>query len=288
MSDTPQTEGPNAEQARYWQSDAGRKWVEHQAALDLALAPVGAILFERAAPAAGEAVLDLGCGTGATTMALAEIVGPGGKVVGLDISPVLLAKARARLPAALAPRVEYVEADAQTADLGRRFDLLISRFGSMFFSDPAAAFGNLRRALRPGARLHLAAWAPLTQNPWFAIPREAAIRRLGPAPAADPKAPGPLAFSDPVYVEDVLRRAGFSGATAEVVAVDLTPPGEIAEVAGMALRLGPAARLMQHYQGTEDDAKAIAGAMIAALDRYRTPQGVRVPAMLNLFAATAP
>lgn len=285
---TPQ-EPANADQALYWSSAPGRKWVDLKEPLDRALAPVSSALFARAKPVAGERVLDLGCGTGATTLALAELVGPKGLVVGLDISAVLLAQARARTPSALKPRIEYLEADAQTHDFGMaRFDLLTSRFGSMFFADPVAAFRNLRRGLRAGARMHLAAWAPLAANPWFAIPRDAAVARLGPPPPADPTAPGPLAFADTDYVLRILRAAGFVRPTAGAADIHLEPPGDAAAVARLALSIGPAARLMAHYEGTPADAEAIGHSMEQQFSRFATDEGVRVPAQLNLFAALAP
>ncbi|HKY95023.1 MAG TPA: class I SAM-dependent methyltransferase [Kiloniellales bacterium] len=288
MVENPE-ETANAEQARYWQSDVGRKWVDQQEALDRSLAPVSTALFERARPAAGERVLDLGCGTGATTLALAELVGGKGRVTGLDISSVLLAKAKARVPPALAPRIAFVEADAQTWDPGaERFDLLLSRFGSMFFADPPAAFRKLRQALRPGARMHLAAWAPLGANPWFVVARDAAIARLGPPPPADPKAPGPLAFADTGYVLGILEAAGFAKPAAEVVKLELEPPGNVHDVAALALTIGPAVRLIAHYQGTPADAEAIGKAIEKGFARYATNGAVRIPATLNLFAAVAP
>jgi SAM-dependent methyltransferase len=281
--------GPNEEQAKYWQSPAGQKWVDLQDSLDRLLGPVSSELFARAAPAAGEQVLDLGCGTGATTLALAQRVGGGGHVVGLDISPLLLAKARARTPPDLAKCVEFIEADAQAYDFGsRRFDLLTSRFGSMFFADPAAAFRNLRRGLRSGARIHLAAWGPMAANPWFAIPPQAAVARLGPPPPADPRAPGPLAFADQDYVLGILREAGFPDPSAETVPVQLEPPGSVAEVARLALSIGPAPRLIAHHQGGAADVEAIGRSIETAVAGFAADGRVRVPAQLNLFAAVAP
>lgn len=287
MSEKPH-EG-NADQARYWASAVGAKWVELQEPLDLALQQVSAVLFERAKPASGEQVLDLGCGTGATTLDLAERVGPKGRVAGLDISPVLLERARARTPTELAPRIDWVEADAQTHDFGlARYDLLVSRFGSMFFSDPVAAFRNLRSGLRRGARLYLAAWAPLAANPWFRIPLETAVARLGPPPAADPKAPGPMAFADTAYVLGLLRSAGFAQPAVETVEVLLTPPGDAQAAARLALSIGPAVRLLSHYEGTPADAEAIGRAMLQAFTPYERGGQIRVPATIHLFAATAP
>jgi SAM-dependent methyltransferase len=279
--------GPNADQARYWGNVGGRAWVEFQATLDAALAPINAVLLARAAPAAGERVLDVGCGAGVTALAIAERVGAEGRVVAVDISPVMLARAVERTPPSFAARVAFIEADAQVHPFPPgHFDLLVSHFGSMFFADPVAAFGNLRRALKPGARLHLAAWGPLDGNPWFTIPRDAAVARLGAPPPVPPTAPGPLAFSDIGYVLDILRTSGFAAAAGEAVSLRLEPPGTIADAAQLATSLGPASRIMAAMDGGPEDADAIRQATAAGIAPYWDGNGVRVPAVINLFSAT--
>jgi hypothetical protein len=156
----------------------------------------------------------------------------------------------------------------------------------MFFADPVAAFGNLRRALKPGARLHLAAWGPLDGNPWFTIPRDAAVARLGAPPPVPPTAPGPLAFSDIGYVLDILRTSGFAAAAGEAVSLRLEPPGTIADAAQLATSLGPASRIMAAMDGGPEDADAIRQATAAGIAPYWDGNGVRVPAVINLFSAT--
>jgi SAM-dependent methyltransferase len=280
---------PNADQARYWGNAGGRAWVDLQAALDAAFAPINAVLLARAAPAAGERVLDIGCGAGVTSLAVAERVGSEGRVLAVDISPVMLARAVERTPPSLASQVEFIEADAQVHPLPPgHFDLLVSHFGTMFFADPVAAFGNLRRALKSGARMHLAAWGPLDGNPWFTIPRDAAVARLGAPPPVPPTAPGPFAFSDIDYVLGILRRSGFAAAAGETVSLRLEPPGSVADAARLATSIGPASRIMMAMEGGPEDAEAISQATAAGFARYRDGSGVRVPAVINLFSAIAP
>jgi SAM-dependent methyltransferase len=279
--------GPNADQARYWGNAGGHAWVEFQATLDAALAPINAVLLARAAPAEGERVLDIGCGAGVTALAIAERVGTQGRVVAADISPVMLARAVERTPPSFASRIEFIEADAQVHPFPPgHFDLLVSHFGTMFFAEPVAAFVNLRRALKPGARMHLAAWGPLDGNPWFTIPRDAAVARLGAPPPVPPTAPGPFAFSDIGYVIDILRRSGFAAPVGEAVSLQLEPPGSDADAARLATSIGPASRIMAAMDGSPEDGDAIRQATAASFAPYWNGVGVRVPAVINLFSTT--
>ncbi|MFM8411336.1 MAG: class I SAM-dependent methyltransferase, partial [Alphaproteobacteria bacterium] len=151
--------GPNAEQIDYWNDMAGPKWVALQESLDRQIGPLGAAAMAAADLQPGERVLDVGCGCGATSIELARRVAPGGAVLGVDVSTVMLEAARAAAGRAGAEGLEFANADAQTAPLTPAgFDVVFSRFGVMFFADPTAAFANLRRALRPGGRLAVVCW----------------------------------------------------------------------------------------------------------------------------------
>ncbi|MES1944921.1 type 11 methyltransferase [Salinisphaera sp. PC39] len=197
----------NREQIEYWNEQAGPKWVAAQAHLDRMLAPVTEALMERAAPRPGERVLDVGCGCGETSLALA---GRGADVTGIDVSRSMLARARER--AAGKPGLVFREADAATASFEAVHDLVFSRFGVMFFEEPYAAFANLRRALSPTGRLVFCCWRDFRENPWVAVPYAAARPYLPePEMPPDPRAPGPFAFADPDYVRDILTGAGFDG-----------------------------------------------------------------------------
>lgn len=182
----------NAAQAEYWSSAPGRKWVALQDPMDAALSAVNALLLARAAPGPGEAVLEIGCGAGATTLAFAERVGPAGSVLAVDISPPLLARARDRA-ANHGSRVNFIEADAQTHHFqAASVDLIVSRFGIMFFEDPVAAFANMLTALRPGGRLVAAAGRRRTStrgSPCHVTPPS---RGSGPRPRFLPTRPDRL------------------------------------------------------------------------------------------------
>lgn len=191
-----------------WTGNAADSWAANVDRLDLMLESFGAVAMAAAAPTAGQRIVDIGCGSGTSTVALAERVGPGGHVLGVDISPQLLDRARADAPEG-AP-LSYLCADAATAALpGAPFDLLFSRFGVMFFDDPVAAFAHMRGALAPNGRLAFVCWRGAAENDWVRLPM-AAIRDFVPQAPADPNAPGPFAFGDADRVRRILSDAGFA------------------------------------------------------------------------------
>ena len=280
------SEGPNRDQAEFWSSESGNKWVENATVLDAAMAPALDAVLEAAALQPGERVLDIGCGTGASTLAAAAAVGPDGRVTGADISPVMLEGARKRAAEARCATVDFVVADAQTHGFEPgAFDAMISRFGVMFFADSVAAFANMAKAMRPGGRMHFVCWSGLQENPWFSLPRQVAIDRLGAPEPADPRAPGPMAFAERDYVTGILERAGLAEVSSQEVSVDLTPLGSVEQVAKFAAHVGPASRILKEKEGTAEDAKVIVEALSEKMQAFATPDGVRVPATLNLYSA---
>ena len=153
MAEIPQSSA-NAAQIDYWNASAGQTWAQFQEQLDCTIAPLGAAALRALAPVAGECVIDIGCGCGATTLDLCACVGAQGRAVGIDISTPMLEIARRRPLPPSGLRPEFRQLDAQGGDLGRGiFDAAFSRFGIMFFSDPVAAFANIRAALKPPGRL---------------------------------------------------------------------------------------------------------------------------------------
>jgi SAM-dependent methyltransferase len=269
------TTDPNAEQVRYWNEIAGPRWVRFQERLDRQLAALAELALERAAPAAGEAALDVGCGCGATTLELGRRVGAGGRALGVDVSRPMLELARARAQAAGASHVGFVEADAQTASLEPgAFDLLFSRFGVMFFTDPAAAFANLRRALRPGGRVAFVCWQRLADNPWMLVPLGAVAQHVPlPAPPA-PDAPGPFAFADAERVRGLLARAGLADVAFEDVRLPLSLGGEsLDEAVEFALELGPASAALREAGAGADVRARVADAVRDALAPFADADG---------------
>jgi SAM-dependent methyltransferase len=274
------TRRPNEEMIRYWNEAAGPAWVAMQERLDRQVGPLGARARERAGIAQGERVLDVGCGCGGTTIELAQAVGPAGRVVALDVSAPMLARARERASAAaLAERIEWRLGDAQTEPLEPGgFDCLFSRFGVMFFEDPVGAFGNLRRALRPGGRLAFVCWQARERNPWMTRPVLAAVQHLAFPPPPPPDAPGPFAFGDPSRVRAILERAGFEAVELEPVEGPLALSMESGEDGvEFFLTVGPVGAALREARASADLRARVADAVRVAIEGFRTPRGYEAP-----------
>ena len=277
----------NAEQIAYWNSVAARRWLDLDAKQDVVFAPITAALFERARLAAGERVLDVGCGGGGTTIDIARDVGATGRAVGLDVSRPMLDSARRRAPPELP--IEFILADAATHALApASFDALVSRFGVMFFADPAGAFANLRCALRRGGRAVFACWRAAKLNGWQMTPLRAALRCVPRLPEIGPEDPGPFSFADETRVRRILDRAGF--AAVELTAIDL----EIDIAAGQgfesalatAQSIGAASRAMEGRP--EHERAAAAEEIRAALAPYQRGSSVPLGAAIWIVKAVNP
>jgi len=254
----------NAEQVEYWNGKVGETWVLMQERMDTALTPVTSALLAAANPQAGEYVLDIGCGAGETTLAVDLAVGETGHAIGLDISEPLLARARQRGEALLS-EAEFIAADASTWAEEQGFDLIMSRFGVMFFADPQAAFAHLHGLAAPAGRLVFACWQPAARNLWATLPLTA-LADLLPAPApADPYAPGPFAFADAARLATILETAGWHDVTCHSLPFAMQV-GEgddpIASAVQFNLRIGPAAKAVREA-GIGDAAKSVLAAVLA-------------------------
>lgn len=202
--------GANDEQAAYWEQRAS-SWIEAEDYTSLVTGPFGVAAMDALALAPGARVLDVGCGTGPTTRELGRRVAPNGFALGIDIAPPMLTVARERAAREQVENVEFQAGDAQADDLGEAvYDAVFSRFGVMFFEDPVAAFGNLRRSLRPGGQLAFACWQDVFQNEWMLVPAGAVMSATGSLPPMPgPREPGPFSLSEPAHVTEVLGAAGF-------------------------------------------------------------------------------
>jgi SAM-dependent methyltransferase len=236
----------NAEQIAEWNGVMGRKWAEMQRETDAVVAPFGSAALNQAAPQPGERVIDIGCGCGDTSIEIARLVGERGAVLGVDVSQPMLAVARAQGGQERHANLEFREADASAADLPVNTDLLFSRFGVMFFSQPTAAFGHMRKSLRAGGRCVFVCWRTPRDNAWAMAPLSAARAAMGVTPPpADPNAPGPFAFADDARLRSILEGSGFGSIDIRRFDTSLTLGATALEAAERALRIGPASRFVR-------------------------------------------
>jgi SAM-dependent methyltransferase len=284
-----QTAGPAyATQAEFWNSPAARGWADQHERMDRVLAPLLDALLQAAAPRLGERVLDIGCGSGTTTLALAARVGPSGQVLGADIATASVIRADARIAAAGLARAEVIHADASThAFPSANFDLVCSRLGIMFFTDPTAAFANIRRAIKPDGRAAFIVFRTPAENPWPNGPTAAVRDLLPPLPAPGPEDPGPFSWADPARVHRILEGAGFRDVSLAMLdwTVRLAPPGGAAEAADFMLVFGPLTRIL-HTQ-TAETQRAVLARLETYFRDHDSPDGVTLRAANWIVQARA-
>lgn len=275
--------GANRVQRDNWNGDHGRRWVADADRRDRVLAPVADALLEAAALQAGEAVLDLGCGCGATSISAAQLVGDA-TVVGIDLSAPMLEVARGRTGTS---EIEFLQADAQTHAFPQdAFDAVIGRFGTMFFDDPVAAFANIGGAVRVGGRLCLATWQPLAANDWLAVPG-ATLLRYGELPdAVTEPGPGMFAQSETETVEDVLVRAGWISVEVTPIRVELCLGADASDALDYLADTGVASAVIDTIE-PDRHAEAM-GAVEDTLREHETDRGVLLGAGINLIRAVRP
>jgi SAM-dependent methyltransferase len=262
------------EQLLLWNGPAGHAWIESQEFLDRVFEPFERLLVEAVQPASTARVLDVGCGTGATTLAVARQLGSEGSSVGVDISEPMIAFARDRSQREGVP-AGFVCADAQAhAFAPASFDAIISRFGVMFFSDSVRAFGNLRHAAKQGAALRCIVWRSAAENPFMTTAERAAAQFLPDVPPRRRDAPGQFAFADRLRVHQILQESGW-------VAIDIRPIAVACSFAEKDLipyltRLGPVGLILREAD-ERTRAKVIATAR-AAFEPYVSGAEVRFEA----------
>ena len=274
-------DGPNQAQAERWGGAGGAFWVEHEAGYDRQLGAYGDAMLDAASLADTDAVLDVGCGTGTTALQAGLRAAT---VLGVDLSPIMIARARER--AAGVANVRFEVADAQTAPLGHH-DVVISRFGLMFFDDPRAAFANLRAAVDPAGRLATVCWQGVDRNDWMGVPGTALARVVPVGDLAEPGQPGPFSLASRDHVRAVLHDAGWTDVAVEAIAMPVLVGG--ARTLDGAVRHVEASSLGRSVlQGV--DAAVAARALDAVRDAllpHLTEDGVVLPSAAWLVQANA-
>lgn len=268
--------------AEDWESGVGRNWAAEWRRTDRSFANLTPRLLSAIAALPGTDIVDVGCGAGELSLAVAD-ARPGARVLGIDISPDLLTAAAAR--ARGRPNLAFALADASRWEPDRgRPDLYMSRHGVMFFADPVAAFAHLARVATPGAHLAFSCFRDRAENPWAS--ELAMLFAASGAPPADPRAPGPFAFSDKDYVAGLLGEAGWNDVAFEPV--DFTyRAGEGANAVddAMALfqRIGPAAAALRALP--DKTREAAAAEMRRVLESHLSGDTVSFPAAAWIVTA---
>ncbi|HEV7855813.1 MAG TPA: class I SAM-dependent methyltransferase [Herminiimonas sp.] len=252
------------EQAAIWNGDAGNAWVEAQALLDHMFKPIEAMLVDAVSAERHQQVLDIGCGTGSTTIAASRRLGTKGHCVGVDISEQMIAMARTRAERE-SLTTTFLCADAQRHVFDpASFDLIISRFGVMFFNDAVAAFKNLRHAARKNAECRFIAWRGAEQNPFMTTAERAATTLLPHMPARDPDGPGQFAFARQERVSSILDESGWGAI--HIAPVDVTCTFPESELIHYLTRMGPLGRVLNKMD--EPTRKNVVEKVRAAFDPY--------------------
>ena len=280
----PAIDDRNADQIAYWNGPGGKHWTERQELQDIVLGPVSEVLIDRAAIKAGERVIDVGCGCGATSFDLAKKVGQGGHITGVDISEPMLGRARELKPAG-AP-VEFVLADATGYPFApASTDLLFSRFGVMFFAQPSDSFSNMRKALRPGGRLVFACWRTPRDNPWMMIGLKEAYKFVPKLPEMKPDDPGPFSFADEERVRRILTESGFTDIGLERVdlALDIAIGRGLEAAIETVLAIGPTSRALENQP--KDKVEAATQSIRTVLASHQ--KGETIPLGGSIWVVTA-
>jgi len=278
------TDERNAAEVAYWNGPGGERWLNQQQTHDKLLASVAEILMARAGAAVGESVLDIGCGCGATTIALAKRVTPTGRVLAVDVSSPMLERARQLAPKGLPIAFVLADATVYPFEPGEA-DLVCSRFGVMFFADPTRAFVNIRRGLRHGARMTFACWREPKRNAWLMLPLQEAYRFVPRLPDPGPEDPGPFSFASERRVRGILEHAGFAAIELEPIdlSFDLALGQGLDAGVDTALHIGPTSRAL------DGQPAALRAAAAASIRAALAPHAVRgaVPLLGALWIVSA-
>lgn len=269
------------EQTRLWNGPSGNAWVELQEPLDRMFKPIEDLFVREILAGAKRRVLDVGCGSGSTTLAVARALGEQGQAVGIDLSEPLIAVAQARAEREKSPAT-FIRANAQThAFEPASFDMFISRFGVMFFEDPVRAFANLLHAASDDAETRFIVWRSPAENPFMTTAERAAAPLLPNMPPRRPDAPGQFAFADQRRVTRILEESGWAEIDMHPIDIPCSFPEK--DLVRYLTRLGPVGQILQ--EADERTRTQVMGQVRAAFDPYVHGSEIRFAAACWMICA---
>jgi SAM-dependent methyltransferase len=283
------TVAANAETIEAWDGPLYDRFVRFRDIVTTGLGAHGERALELYPPQPGQRVLDIGCGFGDTTQRIAELVGPEGSAVGVDVAPRFIESARAE--AAAAPNVSFEVRDVQVDDLGGPYDMAFSRMGTMFFANPVAALRNVRGSLESGSRLAMVVWRDRTANDWLYRAQTIVEGLIGrPEEYDEPTCgPGPFSMAGADTVTDILVSSGYEDISLHRCDLPILIGHDVDQALDLVMSLGPAGELLRLWGDRKADMHdEVRAAVTAGLEEFSGPDGVRAPASTWIVSGVAP
>ena len=275
----------NEEQFELWNESMGKKWAEEDDSMNERLSILTKELFLRLNISRGDKILDIGCGGGQTSFEASEIVGENGYVVGADISKILLDLARSKYPNT--KNLEFRLCDVQNYEFRENsFNKVISRFGVMFFENPIEAFKNIYDSLQEGGSLNFVCWTNVMENEFFTDPTNIIIRHLNKDFPEITRSPGPLAFSEEKYINEILSNSGFKNIKVEKVYSLITTNDSPEKNGELLLSIGLGGRLLADANLSKKELSVIRDEMVEISQKRQKNGKITYKACLNYVSAT--
>lgn len=281
----------NEEATEAWSGVLFDRFVQFREQLVAGLEQFGAEALALEPPRTGDRVLDIGCGFGDAAQEIARLVGPDGRVVGVDVSVPFVEAATREARASGIENAEFLAGDVQVMELAGPFDYAFSRMGVMFFANPVAALRNVRGALAPGGRLCAVVWRRKLDNPWVHRAEEVTERHLEEPDETDEPTcgPGPFSMADADTVSHQLLIAGFENPTFTRSDHPIKLGDDLEQAVAMNMALGPAGELIRL---AGDEAAKIRPQLEreirAVLQDFERPDGIYADASTWIVRASAP
>ena len=275
----------NVEQSEYWNEKSGPKWVKNEDALNERLSILTNELFSRAKIKATDKVLDIGCGGGETTFKVSKLLVDGGQVLGVDISHTLLDHAKGKF--SNIDVMKFMHCDAQNYSFDKNyFDKVISRFGVMFFENPYEAFKNILDSMRTNGSLNFVCWTNLMENEFIIEGMDIITKYTQKVLPEVTKDPGPFAFSDREYVNEVLQSAGFKNINIDEVYTSISTKDTAEQDAEILMGIGPRARILSEENLSREKMAMIKNEIIQRCEKRQMGKEITYKACLNYVSAT--